>query len=667
MKSLDLIKKMVTLVSIILFLLFSISLVLTVYYSTLSFDGAMNFQVSKNLFSFGEYATNYNGITVFDHTIQTGSPLLFPVAIVFFIFGINIFTAQIPSVIYLLLLTVTIYYVSSKLANNWISLITLLVFLQTPFLLEFAVNGYGEIPTLFFILLGTYFFYKLERSDITNKNRISIFIGILFGLAYLTKTIALIAVPSFLIVFLLDVLLLKKNEIRYYILISISFFVPVILFEIYKFLSLGYYNYVSWWSVELSHIFSQSGVTSGFQDSIGIFDKLTTHFLLLSGFLDLPPTWLLIFLIVPYILIATKVTIDFLINKLNNISISILFLSGISSTYLIWWLLVTPTSKAWMRRIINGVLIHEIITIFAIYICWRYLFVNIRLYKIQKHKIYLVGVSIIIISLSASVLIYISHSPYLKFPTAPSKERIELETFVESINDLPENAKLYGVGWWQAPVISFASNKNIYDINKIDLDSFNNGINNYFIVDSYLYSIGKSEMESVLNRSDYKLINKEDTHYLYKINNISPYKKFTTEERDSSYLLSSIDYVMQDYSYVRGLYAYEGNKRWSMNRSSVLLKYSGENLFYLSTVFPDIQGFVGGSVSLKVSIEDNLIGTYLIDRSGEFAVEINLSKIHYKNESVIVNFELDKKWQMKQTQDKRDIAFILNKVGFFNK
>jgi len=83
------INKILSILLILLFATFSFKCVTMAFTSAISFDGAMNAQVPLNLIKNFKYATSFDTIKEFDQIIQTGIPVLLPVAIFFKLFGVS--------------------------------------------------------------------------------------------------------------------------------------------------------------------------------------------------------------------------------------------------------------------------------------------------------------------------------------------------------------------------------------------------------------------------------------------------------------------------------------------------------------------------------------------------------------------------------------------------
>ena len=72
---------------VLIFIFLIIKCVAVASTSSFSFDGGMNVQAAQNLVRNFTYATSYESPVEFDPVIQTGLPVILPVAILFFIFG----------------------------------------------------------------------------------------------------------------------------------------------------------------------------------------------------------------------------------------------------------------------------------------------------------------------------------------------------------------------------------------------------------------------------------------------------------------------------------------------------------------------------------------------------------------------------------------------------
>src|SRR3546814_308585 len=99
--------RLLTLFSALLIALIFILIILLVVAAVnapVSFDGAMNLQVAKNLAIGKGYAREYHGLRFFPHEIQTNIQFVVPVALLFSIFNVTISTAQIINLLNIFIL-----------------------------------------------------------------------------------------------------------------------------------------------------------------------------------------------------------------------------------------------------------------------------------------------------------------------------------------------------------------------------------------------------------------------------------------------------------------------------------------------------------------------------------------------------------------------------------
>lgn len=163
-------------------------------YSTaapVSFDGAMNLNTAASLARGSGYGFFYD--TFFPFPAQTDGPFILPAALVISAFGISPLTTQAVNLAYVLLFLVAVLALARRIgAPTWAAIATMLACVSTPGFAEYALNGYGEIPSL------TWWLFGILVLGVTVEHPSSlgapVLAGILLSLAYLTKVVALIVV-----------------------------------------------------------------------------------------------------------------------------------------------------------------------------------------------------------------------------------------------------------------------------------------------------------------------------------------------------------------------------------------------------------------------------------------------------------------------------------------
>ncbi len=506
-----------------LFLVKCISVVKT---STFSFDGAMNALAVHSLFDSNNNV--YSGYNFFDYRIQTGTPVTGLVAISFLIFGESFEAGLLINLIYALFFVFAlVYYLKSCLNLDFIYvLLAFLMFSSTRQLFYHAFSLYGELPALTFFLFSLIFFHKYLT---LHKPQQLILSGMFLGLSILTKTVLLISIPAFAltIILLFSIKKWKMTEILRFLgsfLLGIT--IPVVIFEVVKLMALGKSAYILWWKDMSKSIAAQAGVISTYEDTPGLINKLQNHLTNLSINTDIP-VWFILFILSFILLSFILLSLSLFLNKnasrynvdSQNPPVEILTIIIITLSYFGWWLLITPSQKAMFRRIINGVYLAEI----CIPIILFYLPKLITKSTNKKKKDHFVSFTKIL-SLSITVLlIFVSITRFIKYQHfIISFKNSDLKnsylTAGDYIQNLPEESKVYGTGWWQAPILSFSSKRDFYNIDPvIDELSNSNLLNNYFVSDHYEYLIDPNAPLRILNLFEYELKFSENQVEIYKL------------------------------------------------------------------------------------------------------------------------------------------------------
>ncbi len=172
------------------------------------FDEGLNFQPARNLILYGQYALRSSeGFRMLDPAIQTGPPVILPVALSFKLLGIGLFQARLVTAFSCILGAIVYQRIARTLYNRkvgWLALILLLTFAAHNEFVSYLYMGrqvLGEVTALFFFLGGLLLWFqgwkRIER-------RYLIGAGLLFGLAMITKSqFSLLVPPSIFVVWLI--------------------------------------------------------------------------------------------------------------------------------------------------------------------------------------------------------------------------------------------------------------------------------------------------------------------------------------------------------------------------------------------------------------------------------------------------------------------------------
>ena len=443
-----------------------------------SFDGSMNLQVPVSLIKYGTYATTYNGIELFSGRIQTGIPVLLPIAVLFKVLGTGSLQALMVNVLYIALFIFFVYAISKELSAN--RTVILLVMGATTLLWSFselAMGIFGEIPTLALFLGMVYFLILAEKGNKKGGYALS---GLFFGFAYLTKTVILIAVPALILVFASKWLLEKKMHLKDLLMWIGGTIFPVGIFEIYKIFQLGLNKYIAYWSNQSDNVMRQAGVKAGYEDTANLFEKLGIHLNIYAETFNIQIAALLAILVLNFIWFVCKMVKR---RKFDYIDI----IELIVYSYFGWWLLITPTEKAWGRRIIIGVVLLEWLSSMKLLYIFEWIIEKIKLANSNNRR----AIAETVISIFALIFISLGATNYTRDNKAGDLELAEVVR--QKVED--EGAVICGNGWWQAPTISFYSGVEFKDLAQLDLTSLE--VPAYFVADT-AWIIDSEETEADL-------------------------------------------------------------------------------------------------------------------------------------------------------------------------
>ena len=165
----------------------------------------------------------------------------------FVIFGQNLFALRLPFVLAGILSVPLIYLIGKKLFAEKAGLIAALLLAVSNYHVWISRIGLQESILIFFSLLTFYLFLLALE-----KNKYWFFWGVSFGLALLTKYLALVLVPIFVIYLLFyQRKVFKDKNFWFGVLISILIFSPVIIYNFKLFQSQGHFD------LQFSYLFGQ--------------------------------------------------------------------------------------------------------------------------------------------------------------------------------------------------------------------------------------------------------------------------------------------------------------------------------------------------------------------------------------------------------------------------
>lgn len=460
----------------------------------LSFDGAMNMQVAQSLAHDGLFSRYYGGDKVFPSEIQTSSYFLLIAAGAIRIFGSSALSLQASNIIFAAILLGAISTVVPRrpLAKLLVPATVLII---SPGLIQYSSGGYGEGAVAALALCAFIFLARAAVEHQMHRRRI-VYAALCVGTAISIKTVAAAILP--VAAAMLVLVWITHGRKGSTLMAGAAVGIPLLLFEAFRAVSLGD-QYDDWWAYHFMRVNVQA-TGAGLDDpSKSIFSKIADHFHLLSIYTRVPAeVWLVFFVILPLIVAAMFFVLrDFL--RKDSVRFQMILCAQLTAyglIYAAWWLAVTSTEKAWLRRIAIGLFV---LILAAVLLA---LTVATQLSRGHARPLARTRRAALIAWLPVTLLLVFASAPIVSGARSP----LSGEGDVASIADLSDTvankaaagARFYGIGWWSAPVISLYSGVGMENLSQTDycagetLAEIRSG-DAYLIWDSYAQNLWSPE------------------------------------------------------------------------------------------------------------------------------------------------------------------------------
>ncbi len=469
---------------IITFALCTFILILLILSILISFRGGINFdeayilQAPSSLVTQDTYRTTYDGGKVLDAGLTTGPTVLLPIGLVFKLFGIGIYQARVIALLYFLSMLIITYFVSKTLYDSVTAFYILLFILLLPHMFFFGLKVLGEIPTAFFILIACLYLVKDKP----------FLFGIFLGLAFLTKFIFVLLIPTVFLLFLVEFFFSKKyrkQSIQFYFKVIIGLLLPFLIWEGYKLYELGIVGYQN----HIQDFLDNVKVVSG-TDTIFSIQTINDRLLILATPFSSVPH-LVVFALIILVIIHNLLQISRLwkLEKWDTVNRARLFLIIFGMVYLSWWIFGKHFN--WWRYLFAGYIILMLLVgnSFSSLIRWLGKFIsaspaNNRPLLISR---YTMGFAVII-GFSIPMILVPAHSQILRLKSSLSREELDTQFLVaREVSQIEEmGGRIAYWGWWQSPEISFLSQSRFKDLliteSRQELDSLVSQHNSVYVL-----------------------------------------------------------------------------------------------------------------------------------------------------------------------------------------
>lgn len=586
-----------------------------------SFDGAMNLNTAASFVRGDGYGFFYDRF--FPFPAQTDGPFILPAALAFWVGGITPFTSQVVNLVYVAALICVVVALARRVGVPlWLALFGVLACITTPGFVEYAMNGYGEIPVLVWFLAGIFVLVHAKVRGVPDHRRL-FSAGILFGMAYLTKVVALICVaPAMLI--LACVIFRQRDRRRRLLALGIGFGVPVLAWEIFRFVEVGTaHSYADWWRFQFQQIRAQSGVKRS-DVAQGFLSKGLQHLSILADMTGVPAPMLAVCIIVPLVL---GLVFAYDRRRPGHIRLVLAALVFVTGLYFFWWLFISPNAMTWLRRIVDGLLLLHCLVVVVLAQAWS------RVGgggggRVPDRNGMRAVTRLASIPVVVCQLLLIRSGQTVTRPPEPPSYQLDMFTVANKVRELPGDATIFGTGWWQAPVIALFSQRRFMNFEHWPSDRLNALADKYFVTDMYTEGISQSSIHNVLDQSQHRMVMKLNGGALYKLGSIQPYAPFAPQDFDPADLSGGFDFLRADYAHRRGIFPPESDRgAWVGMDAAVMLKRTNENAVRLTFEVPDelLRGIAPKEPSLRVTSPGCLDQTLSLARQGVQTVVLPLS------------------------------------------
>jgi len=520
-------------------------------HNSLSFDGGLNAQMARTFAEHGRYATYYGGYREFDLVVTTGPTVILPTSLAFKLCGVTTLTAQFTNLMYFIALFILASQFTYRHAGLAGAVLSLVLLVATPGLLDKGLRLYGEVPALVFLLAGL---LALDRISTDARATWAAAAGGCFGLALLTKFSMLIPLAALAPALLFDRVTSRKVGLRALASLAAGFAVPLALFEWAKLVVLTPPTYYRWWLAFTGRAIGQ-GLPSSMPDTAGGLPKLLRHLSILAEHTNTPVWPLVIVLVVPPVALLVVRRMAYRGSR-STMPCSIWILAGGACVQILWWLALTPTSRAWLRRIFVGLVLQEILI--AVVLVWTVQ----RTVRAQQRpagplwrRLPQVIGAVLAAALAAGTTVYASRNLPESWPTTDQKaERRHEESMARFMASLPDRAEFFAKGWWRAPVLGALSGRRIEDFDLFPLSQIDSPLDEtYLVVDRFFASARPEWARRILKRTDHSLARQAGGNSLFRLERVLPYAPIPRASSPDQ-LVSLFSSEADDYVFTGGLF-----------------------------------------------------------------------------------------------------------------
>ncbi len=576
---------------------------LAIRHIPIAFDGGFNAQTARTLVEKGRWATTYRGLNDFDLRVQTGPAVIVPVAYAFRDLGVNSTTAQIPNLIYLVLLFALAATYANRHGGPVAAMLAVLLLLGVPRLFTLGLGVLGEVPAVVFFLAG------LICLDLVTERRwivAALAAGGCFGLAVSTKIMMVMAVAVVLPVAVADRLSTRRVSFRHWIAMVAGFILALLPFEVVRLRALTLSGSLQWWEQLLRRSFSQ-GTSVGFADPTLGIGKSVRHLAVLAQHLSSPEWLTFIVLACPFLLFAVLMLRDRPEAEAHRrVSLSAVVLAAATAVLVGWWLTMSPTGHTWLRRVLAGLILLAELSSIIIVEAGRHVVASAReVRSASERRSVRLAVEVAVTLLLCWFWLIGNGVASLGAVAEMTPEREWTDVMVTAINRLPPDATIYAEGWYEAPTLAALTGRSFRDLDQFPLSEYRTPLHEtYFVVDDHMSRNRPDMVESLLARASTDLVQEVGECSLYRVNRLEPFPPITVPS-DISELPTAVRPGQDEDPFVGGLGNTPKTRSYSHAVSGFLLRREAMGCLDLSL-------WIGGSAPHTKVLQVRVDGRQLL-------------------------------------------------------
>jgi hypothetical protein len=444
-------------------------------HAPINFDGGMNLQVAESIVRGDGYARFFDEVRLFPHEVQTNGPFMYLAVLSIWVLGTTQLAYQLANLVFVAGFLAVVAFVLRYESPAVRVAGPALVLLAAPMISTYGLGGLGEVPMTFFLLCAVAALVEAVRTPRLAPWWV-LGASLAYGAALATKTFAIGAAGALAVGGACVLVSAPTRRLRWQSLLAAGgvALLPLVR-ELHRLLTIGSFGgYRAWWSEQRDSISTQSGLESSAEGN-GPVQTFLDHMHLLSGYVDFPAELLLAVVFLPLVLAAAVVAWRWRQEGLRSTLsdpalVLVLTVGALAASYILWWTFVVPDNKAWIRRVMPGLLALHLL--YLLLVPWL-----VRIGRALWHYPESVGRSLVrlapaaaLVAVAALAVPYLSIRSWYTTGDLVAAEQEWLDANRDAAGYIRTNAdqRYFGDEWWSAPVVSLMSHTGFYNLGDAD-------------------------------------------------------------------------------------------------------------------------------------------------------------------------------------------------------